>query len=145
MPVIKELEGVDFPYVQKEPMNPEIKKLWVDALRSGEYKQGQGTLKRSDCFCCLGVLTDIFIKITGRAEWIPVAESHRARIISTDYAYQEESSAILLKAVCEWAGLKRPNPVMPIRLPTRNITTLSELNDLGRGFSEIADIIEKYL
>ena len=26
-------------------MKPEIKKLWVDALRSGEYKQGTGRLR----------------------------------------------------------------------------------------------------
>lgn len=35
----------------------DIKQKWVDALRSGEYKQGQGYLKTEDGgYCCLGVL-----------------------------------------------------------------------------------------
>lgn len=44
-------------------MKPDIKERWVAALRSGEYKQGKGTLKeRGDCpplYCCLGVLLEI--------------------------------------------------------------------------------------
>jgi len=28
---------------------------WINALRSGEYKQGFGTLYADGCFCCLGV------------------------------------------------------------------------------------------
>jgi hypothetical protein len=40
-------------------MTPEIQAAWVRALRSGEYKQGRGTLKQNDCFCCLGVLCKV--------------------------------------------------------------------------------------
>lgn len=41
-------------------MNKDIKKRWLDALRSGKYKQGVGALrKRGYKFCCLGVLCDI--------------------------------------------------------------------------------------
>jgi hypothetical protein len=36
-------------------MTPENKKIWTDALRSGDYKQGQDHLKKDDCYCCLGV------------------------------------------------------------------------------------------
>lgn len=41
-----------------------IKKLWVDALRSGEYEQGKNVLRNieKNTFCCLGVLCDIAIK-----------------------------------------------------------------------------------
>lgn len=36
---------------------PEIKKLWVDALRSGLYKQGHNDLLDAEGgYCCLGVL-----------------------------------------------------------------------------------------
>lgn len=42
------------------------RRLWVKALRSGEYKQGYGYLhyKRGgkDKFCCLGVLCDLAVK-----------------------------------------------------------------------------------
>lgn len=43
-------------------MNKEIKKKWVDALRSGEYKQTRGRLRYDDCFCALGVLADLVVK-----------------------------------------------------------------------------------
>ena len=33
-------------------MRKEIKDRWVEALRSGEYQQGQGTLKHGESFCC---------------------------------------------------------------------------------------------
>jgi hypothetical protein len=37
-----------------------LKTKWVAALRSGDYKQGTGVLRRNDdTFCCLGVLCDI--------------------------------------------------------------------------------------
>ena len=41
-------------------MNKEIKQKWIEALRSGKYKQTRGKLKgRNGAFCCLGVLCDI--------------------------------------------------------------------------------------
>ena len=32
---------------------------WLDALRSGKYKQGFGGLNRKGEFCCLGVACDV--------------------------------------------------------------------------------------
>lgn len=32
---------------------------WVDALRSGKYKQTQNQLKTTDGYCCLGVYCEI--------------------------------------------------------------------------------------
>lgn len=41
-------------------MDPEVKVKWVEALRSGQFKQGEGYLKTRDgCNCCLGVLAEI--------------------------------------------------------------------------------------
>ena len=39
-------------------MIPAIKKRWLEALRSGKYKQAQGKLHDGKRFCCLGVLYD---------------------------------------------------------------------------------------
>ena len=36
-----------------------LTKNWLEALRSGEYKQGMFALRSGDTFCCLGVLADI--------------------------------------------------------------------------------------
>lgn len=46
-------------------MTPEQKKIWVDALRSGEFEQGQHQLCCIDdddrkYYCCLGVANEIF-------------------------------------------------------------------------------------
>lgn len=40
-------------------MNAKVKKLWLKALRSGDYKQGAGALRSDHSFCCLGVLCDL--------------------------------------------------------------------------------------
>ncbi len=43
-------------------MVPDHKSTWLEGLRSGKYKQGQGHLRQSngeDVFCCLGVLQDV--------------------------------------------------------------------------------------
>ena len=45
-----------------EKMDPALKAQWVAALRSGQYTQGTGFLKRtagSTTYCCLGVLCEI--------------------------------------------------------------------------------------
>lgn len=34
---------------------------WINALRSGEYKQGSGGLQSEEGYCCLGVACDLFI------------------------------------------------------------------------------------
>lgn len=40
-------------------MDKNLKKVWVKALRSGDYKQGKGNLYKKGRFCCIGVLCDI--------------------------------------------------------------------------------------
>lgn len=38
----------------------ENRKKWVEALRSGKYKQGKyGLRSKDDCWCCLGVGADV--------------------------------------------------------------------------------------
>lgn len=40
-------------------MDAEIKQRWVDALRSGKYKQCRYRLSNGAEHCCLGVLADV--------------------------------------------------------------------------------------
>lgn len=49
----------------------EVREAWADALESGGYVQGKGVLRDAtdNSFCCLGVLTDLYIKATGDGEW----------------------------------------------------------------------------
>jgi hypothetical protein len=58
--ISQQLEGI--------MMNSEIKKAWVEALRSGEYEQGFGALNITGKYCCLGVLCDLAAK-RGMGEW----------------------------------------------------------------------------
>lgn len=41
-------------------MRAELKKEWLEALRSGKYKQGESRLRTKEGgYCCLGVLCDV--------------------------------------------------------------------------------------
>lgn len=78
-------------------MNQEVKQKWVEALRSGKYKQGQGYLRKGDNYCCLGVLCDL----NGGAEWI--LSDHPRKPI---YNYGDElRNEIPPKFIREWAEI----------------------------------------
>ena len=113
-------------------MNPEIKAQWVAALRSGEYQQGTGSLRRvntdSDQYCCLGVLCQLAVD-SG-------AEVHFQR--GNNYATYDDNGGALPASVMEWAGVYDPDPrAAGLKLSIRN--------DGGASFSEIADLIEEHL
>ena len=109
-------------------MNPEIKDRWVAALRSGEYKQGTGRLRRvNDTFCCLGVLCDLL----DSDQWEPHADYYSHGGLS----YMNIPSNELREQV----GL-HPD----------DVNILWKLNDgwggeTPKSFEEIADYIEENL
>jgi hypothetical protein len=39
-----------------QKMDPDVKREWLKALRSGKYRRAQGKLKDGAGYCCLGVL-----------------------------------------------------------------------------------------
>lgn len=49
-------------------MPKELKTKWLEALRSGEYKQTQGALECDGSYCCLGVLQMV---AEGKVETVP--------------------------------------------------------------------------
>ena len=101
-------------------MDAKIKKQWLKALRSGEYKKGINQLQWDDgsgnqTFCCLGVLCDI----QGR-KW------DRAKVLTSNIPKK-------------WAA----------GLSKKQMNDLAARND-GAGlakhsFKHIADLIETYL
>lgn len=101
-------------------------KKWVDALRSGEYKQTRKRLRDSYGFCCLGVACDVAIK-SG------VVMDVRRRNTETGHVlYFDNESGFPPKLVLEWLGLK-------------TVAQLMALNDhKGYNFNQIADFIEEY-
>jgi hypothetical protein len=111
-------------------MNPQIKQKWVDALRSGDYQQGQCYLRTNSGFCCLGVLCDLYGK-ENNVEW-----QHNEVV---GYFYENHSFS-LPSSVLEWAGLEYCNPRVD-----DETNSLAGLNDKGSTFIEIANLIEEQL
>lgn len=118
-------------------MNPEIKDMWVDALTSGEYKQGQNVLQCSNGeFCCLGVLCDLYMKATGNGQWVIDYSWGHKFVTGT-----QEDSCAPTPDVMEWAGLE----VLPSYDKDTHLGQLICKNDSGVPFTAIAEYIEENL
>lgn len=107
-------------------MTKKLMKVWVEALRSGKYKQGKGFLRDNrDNYCCLGV----FLEATG----VPCKLTH-AQYPREVYEYTGETRAVVSDS------LKRTNGYIPSLK-----TSLAELNDVKEyDFNALANIIEEY-
>jgi hypothetical protein len=141
-------------------MNPEIKQLWLDALRSGKYEQGKLMLKPTESsYCCLGVLCEI-AQERNIGEYIP-SEEHRGFTFKHkdsddcyDYYYEDSELPYIVK---QWAGLDNENPKVTMNernikegykgiIQSEKVLTLAELNDnFGYTFTDLANIIEEQL
>ncbi len=110
---------------------------WCPALRSGEYRQGSYVLREvDDTYCCLGVACDLLAK-RGIGKW--GKKSVRPRTyISPDRHWSRQKLprdvAAMIGVVSEWGP---PCEIGGIRYPD-----LSQANDAGRSFGEIADALE---
>lgn len=106
-------------------LNPNAK-LWVEALRSGKYKQVTDALENRHGQCCLGVACRVAI------------DNGLALRVNADGAvtYFGDDTAELPRAVKEWLGLATSYGRFD------DLTSLVALNDNGSSFDMIADIIE---
>ena len=116
-------------------INPDIKERWLTALRSGEYVQAEGELRRGDGFCCLGVLCDILSEDLDTEWTVRTFWNDRSR---SAYEFAGQYTTLPLR-VERLIGLD-PDSFM-------NFTPLTTRNDGIDGsskhsFAEIADIIE---
>jgi hypothetical protein len=104
----------------------ELKKKWVAALRSGEYKQGQRGLRsrvdNEDRFCCLGVLCDLIDSTKWRGVVYAAGEDYEERL-----SYVPDAIAA------------------SIGLSSDDQHELARLNDSGYSFAHIAEVIESKL
>jgi hypothetical protein len=101
-------------------MTPELKATWIEALRSGKYKQGREYLYRSNGeFCCLGVLCDVL----DPTDW------RKSEVTDTAFTYRRSSS---------WAPASVIDELDQGKLIAMN-------DDQLASFDEIADYIEYYL
>jgi hypothetical protein len=103
------------------------RRKWVDALRSGNYKQTRGVLRglASQGFCCLGVACDV----SGITKWI--------------YGTYDGAAANLPPSVVEWLGVEKDGRFYT-EIPENKARNLVTLNDaFGYDFNKIADLIEE--
>ena len=121
------------PGIQK--MDPRVKKLWVDALRSGEYNQALGSLMvcgiHFNSYCCLGVLCDLHAKEFGN-KW-------------ENSLYLGEGCG-LPDEVALWAGISPYKNDVPVMQEDELYISAATLNDSrNKTFDQIADLIEENL
>lgn len=123
-------------------MNEQIKQRWIEALRSGKYLQDRGVLRsvQTDGFCCLGVLCDLYIQDHSDVQW--------EQGIGEDRFALYGETGVLPCIVMTWAGLTDTNP--GVKVPDDDDTgycgsSLAGLNDMGRSFEKIAQVIEEQL
>jgi hypothetical protein len=111
-------------------------RAWVAALRSGEFSQGSGRLRWTggagtapdDSMCCLGVACEVFRRHTGNGEW------------DANGIFRLDGVAVKSHppgAVVKWLGLTTDTGYA-----RADGTPLTDLNDDGVPFEEIADRIE---
>ena len=117
-------------------------KLWVENLRSGEYKQLKGHLSDDEAYCCLGLACELAIKnglnITRTCVTVDgynlIAFGHQTKTLPYE--------------VAAWLGFRVGDVVGSFTKENDGDTLnsdsecLSRLNDSGKSFAEIADVIE---
>lgn len=137
-------------------MNQENVAKLVAALRSGEYEQVSGCLRSKDSYCCLGVACDISGLGTWeeREAWAMGSSPEWNYVIRDDNGECVESNATVLpKSVAQWLGIQESGDFTLLinqdydwrdedddRSGTG--TGLTELNDEGFTFAQIADLLE---
>lgn len=128
-------------------MKQNVMKKWVKALRSGKFKQGAGTLKQFNSkgqaeHCCLGVLCELYNSEMKKNKKKMLSE----KIYDNDgdffgYCRFDGHKEDLPKVVKKWSGIS--NGLGQYKLSDNEAMNLADLNDLGKKFKGIADIIEK--
>ncbi len=112
--------------------------LWLEALRSGNYQQGNGQLSVCGCDCCLGVLCKVQDRpqVKRNDEYI-IFDGHKDLLTEINPVY-------------DWLGA---SGCFPLGVQIRTWAdeggghdvhdSLAGCNDAGLTFLQIAEIIEK--
>lgn len=124
--------------MSKQKLGP-LQRKWLKALRSGKYKQAESALHTFDGkvhrFCCLGVACDV-LGMTARDPMVEREGWNPIELYPTEFRYGKESTVLpetarRRLAMYHATGEKR-----------NGSDALTELNDSGKTFKQIANIIE---
>jgi hypothetical protein len=116
-------------------MSPELKKRWLDALRSGKYRQGKFRLKDvvkgQTCHCCLGVLAvEASSEIRSAGATLEIAETFIEIGSGNGYVNTIQFSGMILETL----GMSADDQ-----------NELVRINDLSSNYYEQILYIEKNL
>ena len=116
-------------------LGPEAaRKKLVEALRSGEYTQTDRALRDKDGYCCLGVACDLYRKTEKPDEqWEPVEGRRIWEFMNASGELPEE--------VMNWLGFATVGGGLAEEAD-EEYNTLMCMNDNGKSFEFIADVIE---
>lgn len=136
-------------------MTNEKVKEWIEALRSGNYKQGTAELRTIDpdgqgaCYCCLGVLCDINSDL---GEWdghtfVSVEDDGDCAILPLSVSQHLDIPTDGFKFEVDVLNDFFPEHVVDsaVRDMGDNVTgwaNLVALNDSGATFEQIAELLE---
>ena len=125
-------------------------KKWVKALRSGKFKQGTGTLKQFNSkgvaqHCCLGVLCELYNQEMKKNKKKMLSETTWSNDSDFSHGYCKlgGKKEDLPKDVMKWAGIGNSMGAFTTDNPIYDQYNLADLNDIGKKFKTIANIIEK--
>jgi hypothetical protein len=124
-------------------MNDNVK-IWLRALRSGDFKQGTYSLKNLAGFCCLGVACEV----SKVGKFATIRKGVATYVTSDKDNNYTHSTGSLPLSVREFYGIKNLTINLDsadTRKISARIVTLQTLNDYHQlTFLEIADMVEKY-
>jgi hypothetical protein len=103
-------------------------KLVLKALRSGEYTKTTGALQDRRGSCCLGVMCDVYERVTGNG------------VLRFTDGFIDGGNLTRHSQVKEWVGLTHPCGLF--KDEHKGVWSLAGLNDNGSTFLQIADFIE---
>lgn len=125
-------------------VNRDAIRKWVDALRSGEYEQGTGTLHPDGQYCCLGVACEVYKQETGQGKWTDLDVDGPPHFVVSEQMARDT----LPPVVADWLfgdGYQTSPEVMGDVDDDGYASTceLANLNDCYCTFARIADLIER--
>jgi hypothetical protein len=128
-------------------MNHDIADKWIAALESGKYSQAREALRTTDGFCCLGVLSDLYIKEHPKEEWT-VTSLTISNLTETFYSIKDTdpcgadyASTVLPRQVQDWAGMSSESGHFMERNSASGPSLVFYNDQLKFSFKEIANII----
>jgi hypothetical protein len=102
---------------------------FVEALRSGKYKQGRDRLRTGDKFCCLGVACDL-AKRSLKLNWEFSGWADEGQLF-------DSAKTSLPESVRRYYGFEDTDPILSAD------ESAAILNDSGKRFKTLARLFEK--